>query len=242
MPDYREGQTATNPKTGQTIVFRGGQWVDAPAAPGSPVPQRKFSPQEQKALNDMMASAQESQSIQRDYNEADAARKRLGTGPWRGALLDAAIPTEDGGFLDSLGGFLIGGPARLTGAIDQGDVDAYNTLRRVQARRVLAEQKQQKGVQTEGDAARIKAGDIGVRASDAANAGAIARGRLEAQLIQDRANFMTQWANRYGLNGTNENGQTAMQVFDTLANQRRAALGGTGGAPARGAVTIRRVQ
>jgi hypothetical protein len=28
MP-YREGQTASNPKTGQTIVFRGGQWVSA---------------------------------------------------------------------------------------------------------------------------------------------------------------------------------------------------------------------
>lgn len=238
MPNYREGQTATNPKTGQTIVYRGGQWVSA-SAPGAPVP-RKMSPQEQKVLNDMNASANEGQSIQRDYNEADAARKRLGTGPWRGALLDAAIPVEDGGIMDSIGGFLIGGPMRLTGALDQGDVDAYNTLRRVQARRVLAEQKQQKGVQTEGDAARIKAGDIGVRASSAANAGAIARGRLEAQLLQDRANFMTQWANKYGLNGVNEHGQTAMQVFDAIANQRRAAIGGGQARP--GTPTIRRVQ
>lgn len=238
MPDYREGQTATNPKTGQTIVYRNGQWVSA-SAPGAPAP-RKFSPQEQKVLNDANDSAQEAQSIQRDYNEADAARKRLGTGPWRGALLDAAIPVEDGGVMDTLGGWIIGGPMRLTGAINQGDVDAYNTLRRVQARRVLAEQKHQKGVQTEGDAARIKAGDIGVRASDAANAGAIARGRLESQLLIDRANFLTQWANKYGVNGTNERGQTAMQVFESLANQRRAALGG--GAPRPGTPTIRRVQ
>lgn len=27
MADYREGQTATNPKTGQKLIFRGGQWV-----------------------------------------------------------------------------------------------------------------------------------------------------------------------------------------------------------------------
>lgn len=240
MPDYREGQTATNPKTGQTIVYRNGQWVSA-SAPGAPAP-RKFSPQEQKVLNDMNAAAQEGQSIQRDYNEADAARRKLGTGPWRGALLDAAIPVEDGGFLDSLGGFIIGGPARLTGAISQDDVDAYNTLRRVQARRVLAEQKQQKGVQTEGDAARIKAGDIGVRASSTANAAAIARGRLEAQLLQDRANFMTQWASKYGVNGTNERGQTALQVFTALADQRRAALNNGNGAPPAGTPTIRRVQ
>lgn len=29
---YREGQTATNPKTGQKIVFKGGQWTNAGAA------------------------------------------------------------------------------------------------------------------------------------------------------------------------------------------------------------------
>lgn len=30
MPQYTEGQTATNPQTGQKIVFRGGRWVSAP--------------------------------------------------------------------------------------------------------------------------------------------------------------------------------------------------------------------
>ncbi len=38
MTEFREGQTATNPKTGQKIVFKGGQWVSAggamPAAGG----------------------------------------------------------------------------------------------------------------------------------------------------------------------------------------------------------------
>jgi len=32
--DYREGQTATNPKTGQKLVFQGGQWHSAGAAQG----------------------------------------------------------------------------------------------------------------------------------------------------------------------------------------------------------------
>lgn len=230
---YREGQTATNPKTGQTIVYRNGQWVSAPSAPGAPV-QRKLSPQEQKVLNEANAAAQEGQSIQRDYNELDSARKRLGTGPWRGSFLDAAIPTEDGGIMDTLGGWLIGGPARLVGAIDQGDVDAYNTFRRVQSRRVLAEQKQQRGVQTEGDAARIKAGDVGVRASSSANAGAVQRGRQESQLLIDRASALTQWANRYGVNGLNERGQTFQQVFD--ASRPKPA------APKAGTPTIRRVK
>ncbi len=30
MPDYREGQTATNPKTGQKIMYQGGLWVAVP--------------------------------------------------------------------------------------------------------------------------------------------------------------------------------------------------------------------
>jgi hypothetical protein len=29
MADYEEGQTATNPRTGQKVIFRGGQWVNA---------------------------------------------------------------------------------------------------------------------------------------------------------------------------------------------------------------------
>lgn len=33
--EFREGQTATNPKTGQKVMFRGGQWVNAGGAPGA---------------------------------------------------------------------------------------------------------------------------------------------------------------------------------------------------------------
>lgn len=38
MSEYQEGQTATNPKTGQTIVFKDGQWRNQPAPAGT-VPQ-----------------------------------------------------------------------------------------------------------------------------------------------------------------------------------------------------------
>lgn len=34
--DFREGQTATNPKTGMKIMYRGGQWVSAGGAQGQP--------------------------------------------------------------------------------------------------------------------------------------------------------------------------------------------------------------
>ncbi len=34
MSDYQEGQTATNPKTGQKVVFKNGQWHSAGPTPG----------------------------------------------------------------------------------------------------------------------------------------------------------------------------------------------------------------
>jgi hypothetical protein len=34
--EFREGQTATNPKTGQKVVFQGGQWRSAGAGAGQP--------------------------------------------------------------------------------------------------------------------------------------------------------------------------------------------------------------
>lgn len=239
MAQAKEGQRVQL-ADGSIAVVKGGKLVPV-APPGAPVP-RKFSPQEQIVLNKANASAQEGKSVLRDYDEASSAVKKLGTGPFWGSFLDAAIPVEDGGILDSIGGALIGAPARAFGAIDQNDIDNYTTLRRVQARRVLAEQKSQTGTQTEGDAARIKAGDIGIRSSEKTNAGAIARGRLESQILIDRANFMTQWANKYGVNGVNERGQPANMVFESLANQRRAALPQANGAPKAGTPTIRRIK
>jgi hypothetical protein len=38
MSDIKEGQTATNPKTGNRIVFKGGQWHNY-SEPGAPAPQ-----------------------------------------------------------------------------------------------------------------------------------------------------------------------------------------------------------
>ena len=68
-------------------------------------------------------------------------------------------------------------------------------------------------------------------------AGAVQRGRQEAQLLIDRANFITQWANRYGVNGLNERGQTAQQAFDASRAAPAAPAARRPGTP-----TIRRVQ
>lgn len=42
MSDYQEGATATNPRTGQKVVFRGGQWHAATPPAGAPTPTGMF--------------------------------------------------------------------------------------------------------------------------------------------------------------------------------------------------------
>lgn len=81
MP-YREGQTATNPQTGQTIVFRGGQWVSAaPQGGASGVGMaRKLSPQNQAYLSDQRTSAQAAADAERAAARFLELNQKQGTG------------------------------------------------------------------------------------------------------------------------------------------------------------------
>lgn len=206
---------------GAFVQWDGAKWNPVPAPTHNPF---GLSSAEESALGKYNDAAEQGKRVLRDYSEAMPAIEQLNTGPWRGLFLDAAIPQEDGNILDTIGGIVIGGPARLLGALDDETVKSYNNLKRVQSRRVLAEQAQQKGVQTEGDAARIKAGDISPRATVAANTDAASRGQLESQLLIDRAAFMAKWARKHGLYNVNERGLTAEQAFEEEANVRRKLL------------------
>ena len=241
MQEYREGQTATNPKTGQTVVYKGGQWVAQMGAGsgvvGSPAP-RKMSPQEQKTLNELNAQAAEAREIQTQYNSAEGAIKRLKPGPFRARFLESALPDENGGVLDTLGAAIIGGPAKLLGAINPSEVSDFQRLRGLQSQRVLSEQIQQKGPQTESDAARMQMTELSPYKDESTNMAVINSGRQKTARIQQRADFYTKFANRYGLNGTDKWGQSVEQAFNSwLARnaQQQPAAANTG-------VTVRKVK
>ena len=51
--EYREGQTATNPKTGQKIVYQGGFWVSA----GQQDKSKMLAAPEQKSIEEARAKA-----------------------------------------------------------------------------------------------------------------------------------------------------------------------------------------
>ena len=80
MP-YREGQTATNPQTGQTIVFRGGQWVSAAPQQGGGVGMaRKLSHQDQNYLSDQRTAAQQAADAERASQRFLELNQKQGTG------------------------------------------------------------------------------------------------------------------------------------------------------------------
>lgn len=76
---YREGQTATNPKTGQKVVYKGGQWVNA-AAPPSVDRSHSMSPHEQKTISDLRVAAQNIRGAREQAEEFGKLNREVGTG------------------------------------------------------------------------------------------------------------------------------------------------------------------
>jgi hypothetical protein len=210
MP-YTIGQTATNPKTGQKVKWDGANWVGVPGTGTGRA--AGISPSDQKFLNELTTEAATASETHRIYDRAEQAIHKLHTGPYRGAFMQAATPEDNGGILDRVGAIAIGGPARVLGAIKPEETSAYQTLRGLQSQQVLQAQLAQKGPQTESDAARMMLTEISPSKSPDVNLDIINRGRQKLQRVQAKASFFSQWAQKYGLHGTNEKGMTATDVW-----------------------------
>jgi hypothetical protein len=246
MP-YRVGQTATNPKTKQQVKWDGQNWV---AIPGTGLGTQtelgggRSAQQDVKFLNDLSTQAADASEVERIYNRAAKDIHDFHTGPYRGRFMQMMTPDDQGGILDTIGG-VVGAVPRALGAITPKDTTDYQKLSSLQQYRVLSEQTRQKGVQTEGDAARIKLAEISPSKTIDANMDIINNGLARMRRVQAKASFYTQWANKLGLHGTNEQGQTADQVW---ANNQDAitqslvphSAGSTNGATADIKVLARR--
>lgn len=94
--DIQEGQTATNPKTGQKVVFHGGQWVSAGGASGPSV----GSVQEQKRFIALQDAGDQARTMIRPLLTARQLINKTPTGfiegPIQGVkrmLGDDSVPT-----------------------------------------------------------------------------------------------------------------------------------------------------
>lgn len=170
--------------------------------------------QAQMFLNKLSTEAQSAAEVGRLYDRAEGALKKVKPGPYRNRLLlSPAIPEDNGGILDAISGATLGGVARAIGAVTPEEVSAYQTVRGIQSGGVLEKQLAQKGPQTESDAARLMLTEISPGKDAAANDEIIRAGRQKIKRDQAKATFYTKWANKYGLNGTNPEGETADQIW-----------------------------
>lgn len=210
-----EGTIISDGKTYK--ILKGGQWVDykgkPPASASSGGGSGGLTPGDRQFLNQLSTEAASAADTARYYERARGAVRKLKPGPYRGRFLQMATPEEGGGALDTLGSIVIGGPARLTGAISKDETDAYQILRGLQSEQVLSKQLLQKGPQTESDAARLQLTEISPSKSREANEAIISNGLQRTNRIRARAAFYTNWSNKYGLHGQNEQGQSADEVW-----------------------------
>lgn len=213
MP-YAIGTTATNPKTGQKVQWDGEHWA-APAGQTLNTGGKggKFSPQAQNFLNELSRQAAEAGETRRVYERAKQDVKTLDPGPYRGRFLDMAIPTEGGGIMDNIGAAVIGVPAKITGAITPEEVGSYQHMQGLKSQQVLQAQLAQKGPQTESDAARMALTELSPNKTATVNEDVINKGISKANRVRAKAVFYTQFANKWGLNGTTPHGYTADQLW-----------------------------
>ncbi|HEX8418567.1 MAG TPA: hypothetical protein VF638_00985 [Sphingomonas sp.] len=93
MPDIQEGQTATNPKTGQKIVYKGGQWHSAAADPSAPAPAPRLSAAESKAQVALSAKLRGAMSVERQLRDIRSQYDKNFKGVGPASLLEY-LPTQ----------------------------------------------------------------------------------------------------------------------------------------------------
>lgn len=216
------GAIARNAKGERIQLAEDGQWhrLGATAgggAKGASAP-HSLTVQDRNSLNALLGQAASANETKIQYDSAGKAIKDFAPGPWKGAFYDAMLPQEGGGFMDKVGA-MIGAPLRAIGALPQKQIDAYQRLKGLSSERVLEGQIAQKGPQTDSDAARLQLTEISPYKSADANEQVIQSGAAKADRAMARAPFYTQWANKYGLNGVDENGASVEQAFQAQGNR-----------------------
>lgn len=180
MVEYREGQTATNPKTGQKIVFQGGLWVAVAGGDRS----ASLKPIEQKRLDEVREAGSNALSTLGDLTRFQDVNTRLNetgydTGGIKGWVADKA-------------NFLLNNP----------DVQQ---AKEITARMAPAQRVPGSGTTSDRDLALYLQASPSMTNSKAANDAIIERGRREAVLRQQRADFYEQYAREHGsINGAEQ--------------------------------------
>lgn len=201
MVEYREGQTATNPKTRQKIVYQGGLWV----AQGGGDRQAQLKPQEQATLQEAQKGASVALDTLGDINRFDELNDHTATGGVAGW-----------------------GPIAAFRSMFDPNVQQINEIN---ARLTPAQRQPGSGTTSDRDLALFQQAVPGVGRAESANDAILERGRQEAVTRQQRADFFADYAAKNGtLNGAEQAfrgqvGQGSRQSpYDLSQGQSRAAI------------------
>lgn len=180
MPTFTEGQTATNPKTGQKIVYQDGLWIAAGGGDRS----ASLKPVEQKRLDEVRESGANALSTLGDLTRFQDVNARLNqsgfdTGGIKGWIADKA-------------NFLYNNP----------DVQQ---AKEITARMAPAQRVPGSGTTSDRDLALFLQASPSMGNSKTANDEIIERGRREAVVRQQRADFYDEYVREHGsLNGAEQ--------------------------------------
>lgn len=194
---YREGQTATNPKTGQKIVYKGGQWVNAGAPTAAPSA-RRLAPREQMQLDEVRTAARSQDEAARMAEQFVDINTRQGSGQlW-------AIP----------------GVAKVAGAFDP-DIAQMNALT---SKMAPAQRVPGSGTTSDRDLSLFLQAVPGMDRPGPANAAIAKQARADAKRRQDYAAFLDRWASEKGtLLGAEEAWQNQQRQPNAFAPAKPAA-------------------
>lgn len=162
-----------------------------PAAPS----RAKTTQQDMMMLRDSTAKAETERTARRDYAATRKAVATMNTGPTWAAYLDAITPSQDGGWMDSLGGFL-GAPLRAM--VGQDKLEARDRLKTVSAQVALKGSQQMKGSSSDKDTALMRMAGVSDYKGTKENYRLLDDAARQSAIEQHRASLKAQWINRFG--------------------------------------------
>lgn len=185
--------------------------ASAPETRRPPVGGGGLATQDNIALNRIRGETGNATGLIRDYRQAMHLLPKID--PTRVGILNSFNPAEEGGLWNS-----IKAKFGARSATTPEERAAYQDFKSIQSNRVLQKQIEQKGPQTESDAARMKL--AGVQASNdlTSNIPILMRGMADSVLAERKMQHFTSWANKYGLNGVDKQGRTADEKWRQIQN------------------------
>lgn len=194
----------------------------------SPITGAKTEANDRKSLMEANERAAAADSSLRLYDRVTPSIDRFDGGPLKGTIYDMVMPNQGGGFWDGVGSF-VGAPIRAV--LPSQSKDDYQRIDAARNERIALRQKEQKGPQTDKDAAMYGKSDISATNSRAVNHSIINAQRQESELTKMRAYLESKWVARYGSTSkASPNGTTFTQAVQNATNdymgqakRRRAA-------------------